>query len=278
MDNIAIFGRKAFFFSVDSALIPESYMGDLCDLGYEAHLIGSGDGCSLQDKVEIILKNYPGSALFFNIDANVQGVDWKSYIKTLCQNHKSDAVVGVVHKASATKKDDESLSNYYLRDVGVGAGFLALSEHSKENFTLIIEQLKKIGAKGRRNNIRVVTPHSNIVFSADNIHFDSKIEDVNISHFRCTFTDKKLELKIFEKVRDAKFDVEGLKFTSDAVLIMKRVKDNLQTCVFLFIHDKIEDLPELDDATKTLMNKKIYSMVSRERMDILQNEFRHAGR
>ena len=70
-------------------------------------------------------------------------------------------------------------------------------------------------------------------------------------------------MKIYDKVRNAHINVNGLEFNSDIVLIMKRVKMGISTAIFMFIK-KPDDEPGLETEAEIKLNKKIYEITSDE--------------
>lgn len=262
--NTDIFGRKVFFIAPDSSLIPLSFMEDFCTLGYESHIVGRGDG-SLTDNIDIIASHFPDSVLFVNVDATASaGGGWLPFIRQLRQQNP-DMLVGVVFSAAQSDRINH-VSAEFGNDVSPAAGCIALAPGENENnFKSLLSALEKVGAKGRRNNIRAQCDSSSYVsFSIGGKMFHARIDDVNISHLCCILDNGGVQdIKIYDKVRDAHICVNGLEFTSDIVLIMKRVKSGIPTVIFMFIK-KPEDEPGLGEGLDVSLNKKIYEITSRQ--------------
>lgn len=260
VNNTDIFGRKVFFIAPDDLLVPLSYMEDFCTLGYETHIIPGG--FHMRSDVDIIVREFPDSILFFNVDADSGGSGWTALITDIRQDC-TNLLVGIIFKADGSHS--QQTESRYGNIISPQAGCIALSSNGSGNFQTLKAALDRCGAKGRRNNIRALCDStSRISFSFGGWEKSEKIEDVNISHFRCmSSTDDFHGMKIYDKIRGAHLNINGLEFKSDIVLIMKRTKEGISTAVFMFIK-KPDDGPGLEPQLEPQLNKKIYQITSQE--------------
>lgn len=266
--NTDIFGRKAFFITPDNALVPMSFMEDLCTLGFESHILSLGDG-PLAENINIITEHFPDAALFFNIDSKVQGIGWFHFMRQL-QLNNADLALGVVFEATSPEHV-RHVEAEYENVVTPSLGCIALSRgNEKENFASIHSVLEKSGAKGRRNNIRAKCNESSYIsFGVGGKTFHARVDDVNISHISCVLGDSGVQgMRIYDKVRSAHICVNGYEFSSNVVLIMKRNKGGLSTAVFMFIKGA-DDEPGIESSLEPELNKKIYQITSKEFTDLL---------
>lgn len=268
--NIAIFGRKTFFILPDLDLLSQDDMETLCSKGFETYIV-ENDGAPIKDKVEAIIRTFPDSIIYFNIDARASGISWDSYVREVKLRHVSDALIGILYRMDETRSGSD-VANYYVRDLGIQAGCIPLKAHSAENIPNIQKALEQAWAKGRRSYIRVdCDENSSLEMEFNGKRFNAKIEDINLTHFRCSF-DGDNGMKIFDKVRDAHVNFNGFPITSDAVLIMKRTKDGIHSYIFMFVHKRPIDLPDLDEKTQTQLNSKIYKLLSSRMQAIIRRE------
>lgn len=260
--NTDIFGRKIFFIAPDSTLIPSSFMENLCTLGYESHIVARG-GDLLSDSVKKITEKFPDALIFFNIDTSAPGMGWLQFIRQIRQDN-AELAVGIVFEATSQEHVRHVQAEY---GSNVTAECLALShDNEKENFASLLSVLEKTGAKGRRNNIRAKCDEtSHISFKQGSLNFHAKLDDVNISHISCIVEGVEgiHDIRIYDKIRGALINVNGFEFTSDIVLIMKRVKMGVSTAIFMFIK-KPDDEPGLEAEVERQLNKKIYEITSEE--------------
>lgn len=269
INNTDIFGRKVFFIAPDSSLIPLSFMEDFCTLGYESHILSRGEG-SLTENVDIITSHFPNALLYINIDANASGIGWLQFIRKIRQQNP-DILVGVIFSAPHQERIHH-VENEFGNDVSPMAGCVPLVPNKdEENFKTLVAALEKIGAKGRRNNIRAIcNDASYISFGVGGKAFHARVDDVNISHISCVLDESGVQgMRIYDKVRGAHICVNGYEFSSNVVLIMKRSKGGLSTAVFMFIKGA-DDEPGLEATLEPELNKKIYEITSREFTDLLK--------
>lgn len=272
--DVDILGRKIFFIAPDKSIITNDFLESLCESGYEAYSIQNDSTCLLKDKIDLVIKNFPNCILYFNIDAKISDIDWKDYIRNLQNNYANSVLIGVLYSESNDNNGNE-LANYYVRDVGIHAGCIPLHQNKISNIIeTILKVLKQTGAKGRRDKIRAdCDTNCSVSLSYNGSKVPTTIEDVSLTHFRCVSTEN-IGMKIFDKVRDVRLNINGLLFTSDAVLIMHRTKGQYVTYIFMFIHDRPKDAPELDEETRKLLNKNVYELISRQKNDFLNREFK----
>lgn len=269
VNNTDIFGRKVFFISPDSSLIPLSFMEDLCTLGYESHIVGQSDG-SITKNIDLITKHFPDALFFFNIDSAEPDMSWIAFIRQL-RRQNEHILAGVTFTADNADRA-RKVESEYGSEVSPQAGCIALKKNDNDgNFKAIVAALEKTGAKGRRNNIRARCDKSSVIaFEHGSSSYKAQLEDVNISHLCCILNEEAIRgMKIYDKIRNARINVNGLEFKSDIVLIMKRKKADIMTAIFMFIRDP-DDMPGLANGLEAPLNKKIYQITSKEFTDFLK--------
>ena len=74
-------GRKTFFIAPDVTLLPEYYLEEDMNHGYESYIISDDRTCAMSRKVELLISMFPQSILFFYIDAKLKS---KAFINRLC--------------------------------------------------------------------------------------------------------------------------------------------------------------------------------------------------
>ena len=273
--DVEIYGRKTFFIAPDTSLIPKSYLEEFMERGYETYIINDDYACSIQTKVREIVKLFPESILYFNIDATIEGIEWKSYIRELHEYLGDNILIGIFYSSKRTPEEEERIKTYYVRDVQIRAGCFSLSARDHNNFDSILGALAHAGAKGRRNFVRAVcSSESTAKFEHNGTGYTANLLDVNITHFRCDLDSVTDDFKIFDKIHDVAVYVNGSSFLSDAVLIMQRNSNGKKLCIFMFI--KKDGTPDLDKETQKKLNQKIYQIVLNENMGRLQKAFQSA--
>ena len=275
LSEVELYGRKTFFIAPDTSLIPKHYLEEFMLQGYQAYVINDDYVCPMQTKVREIIRLFPDSILYFNIDSSIDGIEWKSYISELQNFVGKNIYTGIFYLSRQNSQEEESIKDFYLDKLHVRAGCFALSAHNHNNFDSILSVMEKSGAKGRRSLVRAFCDSSSTV----KIEHKGKkclanLLDINLSYFRCDLQTNTENFEIFEKIRDVAVSANGMSFISDAVLIMKRTLNDKTLCIFMFI--KRDDSPDLDLETEKKLNQKIYQIVLNENSEKLQTAFKAA--
>lgn len=262
VSNVDIFGRKVFFIAPNSTFINGETMERLCEMGFETYIINE-DATPIKDKISAIARLFPECIIYFNVDSKVGGAKWEALIREVKQEHEG-LLVGAVYKARTEGNDIDR-----ERDYRVNAGVIPLK--NGDNVAEIRKVIEEHSAKGRRNNIRVNADESSTVsMTVGSKSYTAKVEDINLTHFRCTFSED-FGMKIFDKVRDAKVVFNGYTIQSDAVLIMRRVKEGVHGYIFMFIHDRPNDAPDLEAKIAWQLNSKIYRILTNKMNETIRS-------
>ena len=274
--DVELFGRKTFFIAPDTSLVPKSYLEEFMLRGFQSYIINDDYVCPLQTKIREIIRLFPNSILYFNIDSSIDGIEWKNYIRELQDFVGDKILIGIFYISRQNVDDEESIKNYYINELKVRAGCFALAPRNQENFNSILKVLEQAGAKGRRSLVRAkCSASSSVSFRHEGANFSGHLLDVNLTHFRCDLDSNTDSFQIFDKIRDVSLTVDGTPFISDAVLIMKRNSGGKTLCVFMFI--KRDDTPDLEKDAERLLNQKIYQITLSENSALLQQAYKSAS-
>ena len=272
MDNVDILGRKVFFVTPPSSLVTEEFLETFFAHGYEVYVVENDDGHSMKDKIEHIVRLYPGSMIFCYIDREVAGVDWKGFISDLQRAHGADCLFGVVHDKRADEREDRKIKEYYQFEAGVRCGCVPLEKDNKVNFDRFEQIFELNGALGRRKLIRVICDESSFAtLRIGSMTVRAKVLDVNMSHFSCDLTGKNIDFSIYDKVLGASLIINGMHFETDTVLIMKRDKSGVNMHIFMFTQP--DGTPELVGEKRANLNHKLYQVIARKFKIQLRSSF-----
>lgn len=275
LSEVELYGRKTFFIAPDTSLIPKYYLEEFMLRGYQAYVINDDYVCPLQTKIREIIRLFPDSILYFNVDSSIDGIEWKSYIAELQEFVGKNIFIGIFYLSRQNQQDEERIKDYYINNLHVRAGCFALSAGNHNNFDSILSVLETTGAKGRRSLVRANCDSSSTVrIEHKGKTCTANLLDINLSYFRCDLQANTSDFEIFEKVRDVNVSVNGTAFLSDVVLIMKRTLNDKTLCIFMFI--KRDDTPDLEEEIEKKLNQKIYQMVLTENTEKLQTAFKAA--
>ncbi|MBR1535876.1 MAG: hypothetical protein IJ630_02950 [Treponema sp.] len=272
--ELIIEGRKTFFISPDPSLLPETYLEDYMARGYETYIIGDDRYCPLKAKVEVIIETFTDSILFFYVDSQVKGVKWEKYIKELQQKYMGRILIGVLYLKRQNEEEKKNLEKYYLFDVGIQCGCIALEYQKNKNFALIDKVMFANQACGRRKNIRAICDtRSRVSFITKRGQVKGSVLDVSMSHFSCIF-DRTLDIKLYEKVEKMLLNLNGLHFATDAILVMQRPKNGVTLNVFVFSNSMGQQGVESDIQSRLL--ERIYQLTSDKAKSLMRYKFDEA--
>lgn len=264
-------GRKTFFITPDTTLIPESFLEDYFALGYECYFIENDKNTSLERKLEILISIFHDVIFFFNIDYLPEQMAWPIFIRNLIENYGNQASIGVVYKKRQTKDEKAFLERKYLYELGLSCGCIQLEYQKKTNFEIIAKILYANQAQGRRKNIRALcTKACTFQFNWKNYDFNGTLQDISLSHFSFVYPDGKLNVQLYEKISNFHFNIRGFIFRSDAILIMQRPMGNTGDTLFVFAFVSSTGASGLDNRIKELLIPNIYQLMSASCKNLLQ--------
>lgn len=254
-------GRKTFFITPDTSLIPETYLEDFFALGYECYFVENDKRVKLEKKVDVIISLFKDVILFFNIDFRIDDIDWPTYIKSLIEKYGNSTSIGVLYTRRQKKDEKSKLEQKYLYEMELGCGCIQLEYQKRQNFEIIEKILFANQAQGRRKNIRAIcTPACTYSCVQGQIDISGTLQDISLSHFTLISSAKKLDIQLYEKVADFHFNIRGFLFRSDAVLIMERDIGLDKLYVFSFVSSTGAN--GLDSRIKQLLTPNIYKLMS----------------
>lgn len=254
-------GRKTFFITPDTSLIPESYLEDFFALGYECYFVENDKRVKLEKKVDVIISLFKDVILFFNIDFHLNDIDWPTYIKSLVEKYDNNTSIGVLYTRRQKKDEKSKLEQKYLYEMELGCGCIQLEYQKRQNFEIIEKILFANQAQGRRKNIRAIcTPACTYSCHQEQVDISGTLQDISLSHFTLILPSGKLNIQLYEKVVDFHFNIRGFLFRSDAVLIMERDIGLDKLYIFAFVSSTGAN--GLDPRVKQLLTPNIYKLMS----------------
>lgn len=131
-----------------------------------------------------VLRKYPDSLLFVNIDEGLDEEKWQQYIAGLMKHDATkDVQIGVL-----SYNEDPDLAQKYLLEIGVQCGFVVLKLGFKESAKILMKTLEANEVKGRRAHIRVKCQESDRAscnFKLRNGYVSGEILDISSAGFAC---------------------------------------------------------------------------------------------
>lgn len=131
-----------------------------------------------------VLRKFPDSLLFVNIDEGLEESKWELFISSLMKHEPTKNVrIGVL-----SYNEDFELAQKYLVDVGVQCGFIVLKLGLKESAKILMKTLDANEVRGRRAHIRVNCRESDRAtcnFKLKGGYVSGKILDISSAGFAC---------------------------------------------------------------------------------------------
>ncbi|MCR4743046.1 MAG: hypothetical protein K5866_09285 [Treponema sp.] len=269
-------GRKTFFITPDTSLIPESFLEDYFALGYECYFIENDKKVSIQRKLDILISIFHDVIFFFNIDFQLPDQRWEDIIRNITERYDNQACIGVLYTKRQTKDEKVRLEKRYLMDLGLSCGCIQLEYQKKQNFEIIEKILYANQAQGRRKNIRALcTKACTFSFNYNGAANTGVLQDISLSHFSFVYPEGRLQTQLYEKVADFHFNIRGFMFRSDAVLIMERPLQG--EVLYIFAFTSSTGANGLDLRIKQLLIPNIYQLMAASCKNLLDQIFNKVG-
>ena len=254
-------GRKVFFIAPDTTLMPRSYLEDFFALGYECYYIEYDKREGFEKKVKAIISLFEDILLFFNIDYPVPGVDWEELIRTVSIDNNKKSFVGIYYAKRQSNEEKSFIERRYKTLVGLNPGFIQLEYSKSKNIEILEQALWSNQAQGRRKTIRALC-NSTCTYTCmyEGSRENGILQDISLSHFSIIIPPEQMPVKLYEKIKDFHFNIQGLLFTSDAVLMMERETVGGRLCVFAFLNSNGGN--GLEQRIKLLLIPTLYKLLS----------------
>jgi hypothetical protein len=250
--NDDITGRKVFFL-YPSALIQNQIAAELIQQEFEVYI------CKDHVKLRQVLKKYPGSIVFANINDGISEKEWEAWIRGVMGAPETAGVdIGIVCSG-----DNENLKRKYLIQVKIKCGYTVLKSDLNPAIKQILEILKAVDAKGRRKYIRATTDQGSTTtanFPINGTFIDGIIKDISVVGFSCVFKDdpgltkNSLFQDIQIKLQTMLLKAEGIIFGSRTegetkiyvVLFTQRIDPDVKTRIRTFIQSSLQSRMEAE--------------------------------
>jgi hypothetical protein len=207
-----ILGKKVFFVH-PSAVIQNEVVAGLVQEEYEVYVVRD------HGNLPRVLKRYPDSILFADIDEHMPEQEWETWIRGIMGDPgMANILIGI-----ASANDNEVLQRKYVNSVRVQCGYVTVKSDIRNTMKHILEILNASEAKGRRKYIRVTTDNESMTtvnMPHNGVYVNGVIKDISSAGLSCSFTtDPELEKNslcsdIQIKLQSVILKVEGIVFGS----------------------------------------------------------------
>jgi len=218
-------GKKVFFVYPPS-VIKDTLVARLIEQEFEVYTIKD------HATANRLLRIWPDSIVYINIDAGLEEQEWESWIKKIMENPATETVgIGIV-----SYNTDENLQRKYLMDIGIQCGFIKLKLGVDESTKILLATLKATEAKGRRKYVRASCandPLSSVNIRTGDSQIVGNLNDISVVGFSCSFTpDPKFTKN--SVISDIQLKLRGSLLMVGAMVFGTRTDGESSTYVFLF--------------------------------------------
>jgi len=242
-------GRRVFFL-YPHPVVGEELLPSILESEYEVYLV--------KDHVRLfnLLREYSNSVLFLNIDAEVKGVKWADYARSIVASPETkDVRLGVLSYG-----EDRDAIQIYLDELAVPCGFILLRAGIEDSKRLLLSALKEAQAIGQRKSVRARCGDGTL--ASFNVKYGGRfhpgiVKDLSSAGFAGSFS-AGLRLETETHLTDMQLKLRGRLVRVSAVVALKRRSDD-GTEVYVFLFDR-----EVTKETKLKLRLFIHELLQSE--------------
>lgn len=265
-------GKKTFFVVPEVSLFPEEYTKSFFLKGFESYFLDDDPYCSLELKIHVLFSLFSEVILFFNIEKNVHGIEWASFIRSLQNQYGSRATIGVMYRKKNNVEETRKIERLYLYDIGIVGGCIPIEYQKTKNLYLFLNVLIANQANGQRKNLRAVCGSSyKMNFSRFGHSYQCEIRDISLSHFSCVFLGNVPEIPLHEKINDIQMNLRGILIKVNGVCCLKRSVE--AEVIHVFVFRTADDHEGLNSENMLRVNEIIFNSFYTAMNEKLKTEF-----
>ncbi|MDR1618859.1 MAG: PilZ domain-containing protein [Treponema sp.] len=217
-------GKKIFLLYPHS-VIHDEMIDILIMNGFETYILRD------HKKALHILKKFPASIMFVNIDERMSEKEWEEYINGILKNPETrDTRLGIL-----SYNQDKRLMEKYLMRMALPCGYIQLKLGVQESTKIIVNALEANEARGRRKFIRAICeddPYTTMNYKSPDGFFQGKILDISSAGIAARITGF-FDYPPNSVLKEVQLKLRGALVMSNMILMGKR-KDDLDVQILVF--------------------------------------------
>lgn len=218
-------GGKKVFLLYPHSVIQEKMLDVLIMNGFETYTLHD------YKKAFKVLRRFPDSIMFVNIDEGLPEKDWETYIRGI-QNSPAtqQARLGIL-----SYNHDRELMAKYLMDIAVPCGYVQLKLGLQESTGIILNALNVNEARGRRKHIRAFCEdgiYATLNFKDDSGFYQGRILDISAAGLAVKVSNFP-EIPEKAVLRSVQLKLHGALVMTDMIFMGKR-RDDQNVLILLF--------------------------------------------
>jgi hypothetical protein len=225
-NNISDITGKKIFFLYPSAIIQNEIAAELIQQEFEVYIVRDHTG------LRRILKKYPDSIVFANIDDHMDEKSWEAWVR----GTMGDAATANVGIGILSTMDDTALSRKYVNLIKVKCGFIQIKKDIKPGIIQLIEILRLVDAKGRRKYIRATTDNESLTtinLPHDGDFVKGIIKDISVAGFSCAFPIDPL-IEKNSLIKDIQIKLQSVILKAEGIVFGSRMDGITKIYVIIF--------------------------------------------
>lgn len=243
--GLSLVGKKVFFLHPHS-VIKDELLARVIAAEYEVYTLKD------RERALNILKRFPESIMFINIDAGMKEPEWEKYVRHIQNDpHLNSTRLGIL-----SYNNDKELMQKYLFEIGIPCGFIQLKLGLEQSTKIILTALRANEAKGRRKFVRVNCERdgkATLNFKSSTGVANATIIDISSAGLACKFLSdpgltpkshlRNIQLKLRGKLLQVDSIVMGTRSDDPNVWVMlldPKTDANHKATVRDFIHTELQ--------------------------------------
>jgi hypothetical protein len=218
------FSDKKVFFLFPTTSIQNQIVAELAQNEYEVYI------SKKHINLLRVLKRYPDSIVFINIDDGISGEEWGKWIETI-KNSLPDVRLGIFSSSTDEEKRDK-----YLENPQISCGFIPLKVDMSKAVVKILDILNVLNAKGRRKYLRASTEKEtnatlNLPWGGEIIN--GSINDISVVGISCIFKNDP-SFSNNSLLKDIQIKLQSMLLKVEAVVFGSRMENGKKIYVLVF--------------------------------------------
>jgi len=194
--------NKKVFFVCPPSIVKDELLLLLINLEFEIYTVKGPDA------VRKIMKLWPDSVFFFNIDDCQSKDEWDNMIKDIRNRYKEQkCLFGIV-----SYENDPQLIQHYLMDMDLPCGFIKLNQKLQESASILAKTLEANEVRGRRKYIRYTMPeqkYQRVNFSWNSNIIHGEVRDISSAAMVVSLEKEQKDLTQGSVLKDIQLNLSG---------------------------------------------------------------------
>ncbi|MDR3336527.1 MAG: PilZ domain-containing protein [Treponema sp.] len=227
IENDSEFSGKKIFFLYPSSLIQNEIAYELVQQEYEVYLIKD------HLKIKRVLKKFPDSIVFINVDDGVDEKSWEAWMKGLL----ADPFTARIKLGLLTAMRDEALEKKFSTTFKLPCGYTEVSKSDPlKTVKTIFGYLLAVEARGRRKYLRASSENDTqmtINIPYNSLFLKGVIKDISVTGLSCVFQEDPM-LDKNTLCQDMQIKLQSIILKTEAICFGSRPDGLQKIYVFLF--------------------------------------------